>query len=44
MLNCFENNVIGEILKENLKILLDKFEKYFSQQKEKIENENIIKQ
>lgn len=44
MLNCFENNIIDSILHENFKILIEKFEKYFSQQVNKTDNENIFKQ
>jgi len=44
MLNCFENSVIESFLHQNLKILMEKSDKYFSGQIGKIENENIFKQ
>ena len=44
MLNCFESSVIEIILHENFRNLLEKFEKFFSSQINKTENENIFKQ
>lgn len=44
MLNCFENSDIEDILHNHFKILVEKLEKYFSQQINKTENENIFKQ
>lgn len=44
MLNCFEGNVIENVLHDTFKILIEKFEKYFLNQINKTENENIFKQ